>query len=57
MTCISQICTRILTVTLCSLNDPDNKSVTDKLVSEVKAQFPHFAEGDIKGIESFSYLH
>ena len=30
-------------------SDPDNKSITTKLVSEVKAQFPHFAEGDIKG--------
>ena len=30
-------------------SDPDNKSVTAKVISEVKAQFPHFAEGDIKG--------
>ena len=34
----------------CRFHDPGNKSVTDKLVSEVKAQFPHFAEGDIKGV-------
>ena len=33
----------------CRWSDPDNKSVTAKVVSEVKAQFPHFAEGDIKG--------
>ena len=30
-------------------NDPDNKVVTDKIVSEVKGQFPQFSEGDIKG--------
>ena len=32
----------------CRWSDPDNESVTAKVVSEVKAQFPHFAEGDIK---------
>lgn len=30
-------------------NDPDNKVVTEKVISEVKGQFPQFAEGDIKG--------
>ena len=35
-----------LLLTLDRLNDPDNRSVTDRLVS----QFPHVSGGDIKGI-------
>ena len=30
-------------------NDPDNKAATDKVLSEVKGQFPQFSEGDIRG--------
>ena len=30
-------------------NDPDNKATTDKVLSEVKGQFPQFSEGDVKG--------
>ena len=44
------VCVAFLLFALnCRWSDPDNKSVTTKVVSEVKAQFPHFAEGDIKG--------
>ena len=30
--------------------------MTDKLISEVKSQFPQFAEGDIKGMVIYTYI-
>ena len=29
-------------------NDTDNKVVTDKIISEVRGQFPQFTDGDIR---------
>ena len=45
-------CTVLITTQVVYLhrwNGPDNKVVTEKVISEVKAQFPQFADGDIKG--------
>ncbi len=46
----------MLLIIPCSLRftDPANRTVTDSIVKEVRGQFPHFTEGQVKC--KYSYL-